>query len=290
MIPTVLYKAPNTTMIQSSSLKRLFPAICLLLLVSHTLYAQSSLVVSPRRLLFKDRVRTQEISVVNNGKDTVRYTLGFTETKMREDGAVVAIKDTEADSGQNLASSHLKMFPRYVELGPQEAQSIRVRLVNASRMAPGEYRSNIAITPLVKKPVLADKLYATINLKLIPVVGISIPVIITVGDYDASLQITDLSFKMVDGKIARVFGTFQRFGKMSVYGDLIVEHVTNEGYSSHVAIARGVSVYAPNRKRTFAVDLKDPESGKYSSGTLKLIFVTGVEERQVKLAEAQLRL
>jgi hypothetical protein len=251
---------------------------------------QNSLVVSPRRLLFKDRVRTQEISLVNNGKDTVRYSLSFTETKMKEDGTVLSIKDIEADSGQNLASKNLKMFPRYVELGPQEAQAIRVRLVNAGRMSPGEYRSNIAVTPIVKKPPLADKLYSTINLKLIPVVGVSIPVIILVGDYDGTIKITDLSFKMIDGKTARLFGTFERSGKMSVYGDLLVEHVTNQGYSSHVATARGVSIYTPNKKRTFAIDLKDPESGKYSSGTLKLVFVTGVEERQVKLADAQLRL
>jgi hypothetical protein len=251
---------------------------------------QSGLIVSPRRLIFQDRMRTQEISLVNNGKDTVRYSLSFTETKMKEDGTVMVIKDVEADSGQNLASKYLKMFPRYVELGPQEAQAIRVRLVNANRMAPGEYRSNIAITPIVKKPPLADKLYSTINLRLIPVVGVSIPVIILVGDYEGRLTITDLSFKMVDGKIARLSGTFERSGRMSVYGDLLVEHVSNSGYSSHVATARGVSIYAPNKKRTFAIDLKDPETGKYSSGILKLVFVTGVEERQVKLADAQLRL
>lgn len=262
--------------------------VILIICTSTLVHAQGRVIISPKRLLFEGRARSQEISLANGGTDTIRYEVKVVEMRMKMDGSFEKI--TEPDSGQQFASKHVKVFPRFVELGPHEAQAVRVRLTNTTKMAPGEYRSHININPIITPPKLADKLYSELHLKLIPVVGISIPLIIRIGDYDGKLTITDLSVKMIDEKTVRLYGTFRRSGKMSVYGDLSIEHVSNAGVSSNAALSKGISIYAPNTERQFSIDLKDAASGKYSGGILKLVFVTGVEERHVKVADAQLSL
>jgi hypothetical protein len=277
MIPTGLQKV-------AASISLVLLAIC----INTSVNAQGRAIISPKRLLFDGRLRSQEISLANAGTDTIRYEINVVEMRMKLDGSFEQI--TEPDSGQLFASKHVKVFPRVVELAPHEAQVVRVRLTNTNKMIPGEYRSHININPIVAKPVLTDKLYSELHLKLIPVVGVSIPLIIRLGDYDGKLTITDLSVKMLDEKTVRLYGTFRRSGKMSVYGDLSIEHTSNSGVTSNAALAKGISIYTPNTERQFSIDLKDAVSGKYSNGILKLVFVTGVEERHVKVAEAELKL
>lgn len=250
--------------------------------------AIAQVIISPKRLVFEGRIRSQEINIANGGSDTIRYEIKLVEMRMKADGSFEQI--TEPDPDQYFASKYVKVFPRVIELGPNEAQVVRVRLTNTSKMIPGEYRSHINVNPIIAQPKLADKLYSELQLRLIPVVGISIPLLIRVGDYDGRLVITDLSVKMIDAKTLRLYGIFKRSGKMSVYGDLSIEHVSNSGVVSIAALARGISIYTPNIERKFSIDLKDVSSGKYDSGILKLTFVTNIEERHVKVADAELRL
>lgn len=259
------------------------------------LYADSAfgqdLLVVPRRLVFDGvKRRSQELNLANTGTDTARYEISVIEVRMKENGTFEEIKN--ADSG-NFASKYMRVFPRYVMLGPNESQTIKVQLTHLNQINEGEYRSHIYIRALPKKkdsrkPKLR-KMVTNLRVKLVPMFGISIPTIIKVGESNTRVDLTDLKFKVSKGKA--VFSlTVNRIGNMSAYGNISVEFISSSGNSIHVATVKGLSIYAPNAKRTIKLALNDKLGIRYREGKLRVIFSTQVEDRQVKMAESELNL
>lgn len=251
----------------------------------------------PKRFVFEGNRRTQELNLGNSTNDSSQYIISVVEMRMREDGSFEEVKSL--DSGQLGATGHIRVFPRYVVLGPNEAQTVKVQLVNRNKMAEGEFRSHIMIKAAPKKKPdykKLEKMVTNLSVKLTPVFAITIPVIIRVGNYDARLNFSDVSFELLPpentGKtgIPRLYGTLNRTGKMSVYGNLSIDHVNNEGLVTHVGIAKGIAVYAPNAKRQFVIDLADNLDVDYKKGKLQLSYTTKIEDRFVKMAEFELPL
>ena len=197
------------------------------------------------------------MNVANTGTDTARYVISLVEMRMKEDGSFEAI--TEPDPGQNFASSHLRFFPRSVLLGPKEAQLIKVQVRDMGKLAEGEYRSHIylravpELKPLGSAPPPEDS--TTISVKLTAVFGFTIPVIIRVGAYDTKMEIKDVSFNILNDTMPTLSMSLHRTGKMSVYGDLSVDHVGIDGTTKNIYLAKGLAVYTPNTKRQVKLNL-----------------------------------
>lgn len=274
--------------------ERLMKGLLLFLLFFHTaeqLYAQSSLLVIPRRVVFEGNGRrTQELNLANGGNDTARYSISIIDVRMKQDGTFEEI--TTPDSGQNFASTHLRIFPKHVILGPDEAQSVKVQLTNTAKMAPGEYRSHIYFKALPPdRPATAKKMtkmVTNLKLRLKPLFGVTIPVIIKLGENTTHVSISDLSFEIVGDTMPRVTGVINRTGNMSAYGNISVEHISPEGNHTHVATVKGLAVYTPGTSRKFAIQLSKSFAVNYKKGKLNVIFTSEVEERQVKMAEETL--
>lgn len=263
-----------------------------------TCLAQANLVVIPKRVVFEGNKRTQEINLGNGSNDSAQYTISIVEMKMKPDGSFEEVKTT--DSSENYASGHLRVYPRYVNLGPSESQNVKVQLVNTKNLAPGEYRSHILIkTAPKKKPAnykKLEKMVTNLAVKLSPIFAVTIPVIIRVGAYNATLNISDVTFKMAtstDGN-NRIFpelsGTFVRSGKMSVYGNLSIEHINPAGQTTHVGLVKGLAIYTPNTTRSFKIELDNNLGVDYSAGKLHLTFNTQIEDRFVRMTDAEVSL
>lgn len=262
----------------------LFPA-------AHQLYAQSSLLVIPRRVVFEGNGRrTQELNLANGGNDTVRYSISIIDVRMKQDGTFEEI--TKPDSGQNFASSHLRIFPRHVILGPDEAQSVKVQLTNTAKMAPGEYRSHIYFKALPPdRPASAKKMtkmVTNLKLRLKPLFGVTIPVIIRLGENTTRVTFSDLSFEIAGDTMPKITGIINRTGNMSAYGNISVEHISPEGNHTHVATVKGLAVYAPSEARKFVIQLSKNFAVNYRKGKLNIIYTAEVEDRQVKMTEETL--
>ncbi len=272
--------------------------LCVALMVVCTdMFAQASLVVLPKRIVFDGTRRTRELNLGNGSADSAQYLISVVDMKMKENGTFEPV--TASDSGQNTAGGHIRVYPRYVTLGPNEAQTVKVQLVNVNKLPPGEYRSHIYIkTAPPKRPAgykKLEKMVTNLSVKLTPVFGITIPVIIRVGQYSANISFEDLSFTMEkadweDKMVPRLNGTMKRAGSMSVYGNLSVEHVSPDGLETHVALIKGIAVYAPNDVRKFKISLDDNLGVNYTKGKMKISFTTQVEDRYVKMADAYLSL
>ena len=264
--------------------------LILCLFASRTSFAQGNLLINPKRVVFDGQKRSQEINLANVGTDTARYVISFIQIRMKTDGSFEEI--TLPDSAQNFADKNLRIFPRTVLLGPNEAQLVKVQLSQTSKLLPGEYRSHLYFRaleeekPLGQEAPLADS--SSLSVKLTAIFGISIPVIIRLGESTAQLNLTDLEFKNETGSEPVLKARFNRTGNMSVYGDLTIRHQSIEGKITQVGLVKGISVYTPNLIRDMQIKLDYTTGINYKSGKLLIAYTSQADEKAELIAKAEL--
>lgn len=254
--------------------------------------AQGDLLITPRRVVFEGSKRSLDLNLANTGKDTATYAISIIQTRMKDDGGFETI--TEPDPDQLFADRFIRFFPRSVTLGPNEAQVVKIQLARSTGLAAGEYRSHFyfrsvpKIRPLGEKEAAIDT--TSITVRLTPIFGITIPVIIRVGESTAKVTLSDLALDIVSDTIPSFNLVFNRTGNMSVYGDLAVDHISPQGKITRVGIANGVAVYTPNTTRKFRFNLNKVPGVDFRSGQLRVIYSTPSDVKPVRYAEAELTL
>ncbi len=211
---------------------------------------------------------------------------------MNEDGSFETI--TDPDSGQYFADKNIRFFPRSVTLPPNEAQVVKVQLLRANDLKPGEYRSHFYFRSIPKVVALGEEETAvdttSIAVRLVPVFGITIPVIIRIGQSNTKVSLSDLALEVNEDSNPRFSLKFNREGNFSVYGDLAVDHISSDGTITRVGIANGIAVYTPNSVRYFQFDLYKIPGVDYRSGKLLVVFSSSSDVEPEKFAEAELLL
>lgn len=262
------------------------------LFFSADLNAQGNLLITPRRVVFEGSKRSMDLNLANTGQDTATYAISLVQIRMKDDGGFEII--TEPDPGQRFADSYIRFFPRSVTLGPNEAQVVKVQMTKTKELTAGEYRSHFYFRAVPKQKPLGEedkiKDTTTISVKLTPIFGITIPVIIRVGESTTRVNLSELAFQTLNDTIPRFSLTFNRSGNMSVYGDLAVDYISSEGKITRVGIANGVAVYTPNITRRFQFNLNKAPGVDYKSGTLRVIYSAPSDVKPVRYAEAELKL
>lgn len=254
--------------------------------------AQGNLLITPRRVVFEGQKRTQDFNLANTGLDTAKYNISVTNYRMREDGTFEEI--TTPDAGQNFADKFLRFFPRTVTLAPNEAQVVKMQVTKADQLTPGEYRSHIYFRAVPKQTALGTeevkKDSTAIGVRLIPIFGITIPVIIRVGESTTKVNLADVKLEIINDTIPRLQFTFNRTGNMSVYGDILVEHISPKTIITQVGTVRGIAVYTPNSVRRFQMELDTKAKVDFRSGNLKITYTSQSDTKTEKYAEAVLPL
>ena len=257
-----------------------------------SLLAQGDLLVTPRRVVFSGSQRVVELNLANTGQDTAQYNVSIIQYRMTEEGASEEI--TEPDPGQFFADKNLRFFPRIVTLAPNEAQTVKMQVINQDRLAPGEYRSHVYFRAVPKETALGfenqNQDTTSLSVRLIPIFGITIPVIIQVGESDTEVSLSDLSVEAVNDTTNRLHMTFNRTGNMSVYGDLKVIHIAPDGSETNVGTVNGIAVYTPNALRKFRFDLDRTKNVNYKSGKIRITYSAQSDVAPKTFATAELNL
>ena len=266
----------------------LFSGLILLSIITSTqVMAQGNLLITPRRVVFEGSKRTQDLNLANTGQDTAKYNVSIIQYRMREDGSFEEI--TEADPGQNFADKFLRFFPRTVTLAPNEAQVVKMQLIKTNELKPGEYRSHVYFRAVPKETALGteevQKDSTSIGVKLIPIFGITIPVIIHVGETTTKVNLTDMKMDLVNDTTSRLQFAFNRTGNMSVYGDIQVDHISTQAVTTPVGTVRGIAVYTPNLMRKFQMDLDKKAIVDYHSGSLKITYTSQSDTKPETLTQ-----
>ena len=251
--------------------------------------AQGDLLIFPKRVVFDGSKRSQQLNLANSGKDTARYIISVVQTRMKEDGGFESIN--QPDSGQNFADKFFRIFPRNVVLAPNESQTVKIQLTNTGQLLQGEYRSHLYFRAEPEKVPLGEENKSNdsnaISVKLVAVFGVTIPVIIRVGEPTTIINFSDVGFRMDKDTIPTVKMTFNRSGNMSTYGDISIDHTSLQGKVTRVGTIKGISVYTPNAARRSHVALDKNAGINYHSGKLHLVY-TEQATKGKKLAEAEI--
>jgi hypothetical protein len=233
-----------------------------------------------------------DLNLANIGQDTATYAISLVQIRMREDGGFESI--TVPDPGQRFADRNIRFFPRAVTLAPAESQVVKVQLIRSEELTQGEYRSHFYFRAVPKINPLGDENAAKdtggISIKLTPIFGITIPVIIRVGNYDATISLSEGEFRMANDTIPTVGMRINRAGSMSVYGDLTVDHISPQGKITRVGTANGVAVYTPNTTRKFSFALNPVKEVDFKTGKLKVVYTTSSDFKQSFSAETIINL
>jgi len=271
--------------------KILIPVLVgILLQLPSLLPAQGNLLVTPRRVVFEGNKQNQEINLANTGQDTAVYAISFIQYRMNTDGSFEEI--TDPDPGQFFADKYIRYFPRTVTLAPNESQVVRLQLRRNPDMVNGEYRSHMYFRavpkeqPLGENDALADT--NTIGIRLTPIFGITIPVIIRVGDDKPTAAINNMKFNIKNDTVPELQLELARTGNFSVYGDLTVQFVPEKGAATDVGVVRGIAVYTPINTRQFNMDLRPPADVVLTKGKLVVKYSSTNENKPEVLAVKEL--
>ena len=201
---------------------------------------------------------------------------------------------TVPDSGQNFASGYLRYNPRSVRLAPNEGQAVRIQISKPGLLQPGEYRSHLFVRA---EPDEHDRLKAAlkndsvgISVQMVPIFGVSIPVIIRVGPSTAQVTISDVTTEKVSDTSIALKMVFNRTGNMSVYGTVKVDFISDNGKITEVFAMKGIAVYTPTPGRFMAIELKKQRGIEYHSGKLHIMYITPEEEKGLTIAETEFAL
>lgn len=274
-----------------SSLNRLAKIAALILVIWITtgnIFAQGNLLITPRRVVFDGSKRVMELNLSNTGQDTAKYNVSLIQYRMNEDGSFTEI--TEPDPGQKFADKNIRFFPRTVTLGPNEGQAVKMQVTNVDKLEPGEYRSHVYFRSVPKQEALGAESSnidsSTVSVQLIPIFGITIPVIIRVGEDDMKVSITDFKFETISDTTNRVDLVFNRSGRMSVYGDIRFFYIAPSGKEIQVGAVNGIAIYTPNLIRRFWMNLDNVKGVKFNEGKLKVIYTSQSDYKRVTYAES----
>ena len=261
--------------------------VIFLILISIKTFGQGNLLVFPTRITFDDNKRKQILDLVNQGKDTVTYSLSFLHFKMTEDGKLLIID--KQDSLTRFADQYLRVFPRKIRLGPKEKQTISIQYTKKSGMLPGEYRSHIYFKEETEDKPLNKEEKDTTRTGVImkAVVSLSIPIVIQTGSLYSKPTLSDLSLGLPKDTIQEFTFILHREGNASVYGDLIAEHSPEGGKPKLIGTLKGVGVYTNIDKRYFLMKIKIDSGVPLKKGKIKLYYRTRDDIKPVLLTEKE---
>ncbi|MBK6412402.1 molecular chaperone [Sphingopyxis sp.] len=239
--------------------------------------AAGDLLVAPTRVVL-DGSRGTEVVLNNIGAEPATYRISLEIKRMTAVGGLDEIAEENASPNERTALDMIAFSPRRVTLPPNQPQVIRVGVRIPEGTPPGEYRAHMLFraVPDAAPAVAADaaKPASTgVSIALTPIYGITIPVIVRVGDLGAEAVIGDAWVADTADGPAFNFG-LTRTGNRSVYGDI---EVTRPGISEPLLVARGIAVYPEVSAREVSLRVP-PELAAKLKGPVRIRYT---EDREI---------
>ena len=214
--------------------------------------AQGDLLVAPTRVVLDGR-RGTEVILNNIGNEEATYRITLELRRMNDQGRLDDVDPTQASDKEKAALQVIRYAPRRVTLPPNQPQSIRIGMHPADALADGEYRAHLLFRAIPKAaPVEAvQDVSNDLKIQLIPIYGISIPVIVRKGNLEATAALSNVHIGK-DNEGPTLEFSLSRKGNKSVFGEI---HVTKPGVSEPVTIAKGIAIYPEVESRSVSLPI-----------------------------------
>ena len=240
------------------------------------------LLVAPTRIMLDGRKGT-EIVLNNIGDAPATYRISVEFRRMTADGNLEDV--TEPTAQEKAAADMIVYAPRRVTLAPHEPQSIRITARPPQGLPDGEYRVHLlfrAIPPSTPVTAAADTSTKGLKLQLIPVYGVTIPVIVRLGNLQATAGIANVALEKKDGKEA-ISLDLNRSGARSTFGEV---QVLKAGVKDPIAIQKGVAIYTEVGTRRISIPVDESYKGAVT-GPVTVQYIETNRDGNEKLAETQ---
>lgn len=249
-----------------------------LLLASPATAGVGDLLVAPTRIILNGSRGTQ-IILNNIGDDVATYRVSLELRRMTADGSLSDV--TTPTAAEKAAEDMILYAPRKITLPPNQPQTINIAARAPAGLADGEYRVHLLFRAIpTPRPVTARQSDAKgISFSLTPVYGVTIPVIVRLGNLQAKAGIANVHLAKEGGK-ATVAMDLTRSGSRSTFGEVRVLKV---GIKDPIAIQRGLAVYTEVGQRSVSIPLGAKAS--LASGPVTVQYVETTEGGPEVIAE-----
>ena len=240
------------------------------------------LLVAPTRLVLNGG-RSAEVILNNIGDEPATYRISAEFRRMKPDGTLEEVADP-SDSEKS-ARDMLMYAPRRVTLAPHEPQSIRIAARPPQGLPDGEYRVHLLFraippsTPVTQPGSAPEK---GVSFKLVPVYGVTIPVIVRLGNLEAKAGIENVHVENRDGKPVIALD-IDRTGGRSTFGEV---RVLKPGVKDPIALSRAVAVYTELNQREVVLPINEDFKGPIS-GPVTVQYLETFDDGTKTIAETQ---
>ena len=238
------------------------------------------LLVAPTRIVLDGR-KGAEIILNNIGDEPATYRVSVEFRRMTETGDLV---DVTTPSEPELKTQDMIVYaPRKVTLAPRQPQSIHLIARPPQGLPDGEYRVHLlfrAIPPATPVVQTAGEEPKGVQFKLTPVYGVTIPVIVRLGNLQAQAGIADVHLEnKANGPAVGL--DLVRSGSRSTYGEV---RVLKAGIKEPIAISKGIAIYTEVAKRHVSVPVADAYKA-VASGPVTVEYIETFDDGTQLLAE-----
>ncbi|MEM9500292.1 MAG: molecular chaperone [Pseudomonadota bacterium] len=225
--------------------------------VAPSAYAQGDLLVAPTRVIL-DGSRGTEVILSNIGSEEATYRIGLELRRMMENGRLVPVEKVDANDAEEAALGMIRYAPRRITLPPGQPQAVRLAARPGADLPDGEYRVHMSFKAIPKPRSVTDEQPQSdsVSIQLIPIYGVTIPIIVRHGRVEAQVAINQPS--IIQGeKGPELAVSLSRAGDSSTYGEL---RITKPGMEDPVALLRGVAIYPEVGKRELRIQLTQEQA------------------------------
>ena len=240
------------------------------------------LLVAPTRLVLTGG-RSAEVILNNIGDEPATYRISAEFRRMKPDGTLEEVADP-SDSEKS-ARDMLMYAPRRVTLAPHEPQSIRIAARPPQGLPDGEYRVHLlfrAIPPSTPVTQPASTTEKGVSFKLVPVYGVTIPVIVRLGNLEVKAGIENVHVENRDGKPVIALDIDSTGGR-STFGEV---RVLKPGVKDPIALSRAVAVYTELNQREVILPINEDFKGQIA-GPVTVQYLETFDDGTKTIAETQ---
>ena len=267
----LLGKAWWLTALQSVKLAILLPIS--FTVASTAAHAAGDLLIAPTRVVLDGR-RGTEVILNNIGDEEATYRITLELRRMNAQGRLDDVDAEQATDQEKSALYVIRYAPRRVTLPPNQPQSIRIGLQPNEALPDGEYRAHMLFRAIPKAAPVDAAASPTEGLKIqiIPIYGISIPVIVRKGNVTATAALANVRIGK-DNEGPTLEFDMNRSGNRSLFGEI---HVTKPGISEPLHVSKGIAIYPEISRRVVSISLS-PELAAQVRGDIIISYYEAPE-------------
>ena len=236
------------------------------MVVSTASYAD--LMITPTRIVFEERDRFKEVTLVNSGDKPQIYEMSWVYFRMQEQGA--AYKPSMESVTEFDASKHIVFTPRRITLAPGSSQKIRLALRRPETIPEGDFHVHLkfaAVPDVIDENLIHDgKPRAVVSIN----VGYTIPVVLRSGlaAVETEIERIDIQRNPQNGRLKVVVPVKRSGSAHAILGHLFVYHTDSSGKEERVGEISNAHIFPEVGQRVFDVHLLKEISG----GSLRVVM------------------